>query len=433
MDALPEDVCRRIFSFMKGKELARVSCVCKPWNKLLQNDEVWERVFRRLYKDTSVVVEEEMEWKDIYVQKCKWKFGEVVESLLEGFNATSIHLHKHALVVAGHDGKTHKGMYGLLDIRTGRFICEESKEFRFELSMHHDGWVVVPGDHTHSCRVLLWNLKSGEKIIRLLNGQGVVTCLDFAGGPPQTVVTGSASPKIKVWDLVRDECVMTMMTEGKGVHRVVYLEEDNRVIAGISRSGGIAIVVFNTESGESLTAVPVIFHHLDYMNCAGKRIVTFSRGSIRGKIQVWHRETGECLRTLATETIGTSCFSMDRRIICRATLRSITVWDMDSGQCFRTIDLKKSLLQTLPKDMIPSIGSFSDLDFDGNRVACSFQTGVTILLSMRDDVSTNVPKRASVLINQKERCCRLKKALWCIKQFSLITFVSMVACRQLSR
>lgn len=430
MDGLPADVCRKIFSFMKGKELARVSCVCKPWNKLLQGDEVWESVFRRLYKGMSVV-EEEIEWKDVYVQKCRWKFGEVVENLLEGFNARLLHLHKHFLVVAGWDKMTQKGMYGLLDIWTGRFTCEESREFRFELSVHHDGWVVVPGNHAHSCRVLLWNLQSGEKSIRLLNGQGVVSCLDFGGAPPQTIVTGSASPKIKVWDLVRDECVMTLMTEGKGVHQVVYQAQDRRVIAGISVGGRTVIAVFNTASGECLTTVP-IDQHLEYMSCAGKKMVTFSRGSIRGKVQVWHRETGECLRTLATDTIGTSCFAMNRRIICRATLRSITVWDMDSGQCFRSIDLRKSLLQTLPKSMIPSIGSFSGLDFDGNRVACSFQTGVTIVLSMRDDDNSEVGKRTSVVIDRKESCCRLQKAFWYIKRFSLITLISMVAFQQLS-
>lgn len=414
---------------MRGKDLAQASCVCKSWNRLLQDDTVWRMRFERVYKNSSLVSlrDTRMKWKNDYTQKCKWTFGEVSANVLVGFSSQSIHLHKNILVALGMELPTRVVSTALVDISTGKFVVDEFARFKPSQSKRRDGWIVATENHVHSSRLLVWNLENQEKTLHFLNGQGVVSCIDFSGNPPRTVVTGSANSKIRVWDILSNECLLTILTIRKVVKHIIHVEEQATVVAAIARHSGTSIVVYSTTTGEAVKVIPQMFVCLDFMTCVGNKVITFSRGSIRGKVQLWEWESGECSRTLATKTIGNAYFAVHRRLIARACLKFVTVWDLDSGQCLREVNLWQ-ILESLPQAQRPVIGSFSLLDFDDNRIVCGFKNGVVLLLSLCNSALRSQDNPVVVIPIQQEH--KNNQNIWSFQTgcLSFLVLVSVITC-----
>lgn len=414
---------------MRGKDLAQASCVCKSWNRLLQEDTVWRMRFQRVYRNSNLISlrDARMNWKDDYTQKCKWTFGEVSATMLIGLRSQTLHLHNSSLATTGVELPTRKASTVLLDTNTGKYVVDEFEEFKPSLCKHQNGWLIATENHAHSSRLLVWNLETQEKTVHFLNSQGTVSCLDFSGSPPRTVVTGSCHSKIRLWDIFRNECVMTILTIRKLIRHIIYFEEENTVVAAISRHSGTSIVVYSTATGEAIKVIPHFFIRLDFMACLGNKVITFSRGSIRGRVQLWEWETGECTRTMATETIGSACFAVNRRLIARACLRSITVWDLDSGQCLREINLSE-ILESLPQAQRPVVGTFSCLDFDAERIVCGFKNGVVLLLSLCSCSLSRQNSHARVIPVQQEWKAKPRISLFHAGCFSLLVVASVLSC-----
>ncbi|XP_006648945.1 uncharacterized protein LOC102720683 [Oryza brachyantha] len=90
MDGLPAELCLKIFHLLDHRSLASAPRVCRKWNTLASDDELWRRLFKdRWGADAAAFYGPEPEgsktWKDVFIvqNRCD-RYGLGVKIVREG-------------------------------------------------------------------------------------------------------------------------------------------------------------------------------------------------------------------------------------------------------------------------------------------------------------------------------------------------------------
>jgi WD40 repeat protein len=206
-----------------------------------------------------------------------------------------------------------------------------------------NGRTIVSGSVTGKIKV--WDLASGASLRTLVHDDYLKSVAVTPDG--RTIISGSGSfdhdktiyvKTIKVWDIASGACLRTLVGHSRPVYSVA-VTPDGRTI--VSASDDKTIKVWDLASGACLRTL--VGDDDEIWSVAvtpdGRTIISGS-GFYDKTIKVWDLTSGACLRTLVghDHDVRSVAVTPDgRTIVSGSDDKTIKVWDLASGSCLRTL------------------------------------------------------------------------------------------------
>eukprot|EP01071_Lankesteria_metandrocarpae_P000173 Lankesteria_metandrocarpae@DN10308_c0_g1_i1.p1 len=132
-------------------------------------------------------------------------------------NRIAFHPSRHFLVSTSHDDT-----WRLWDIATGQELLAQEGHAAapYACKVHADGSLVIVGDLCG--HALVWDLRSGKKVMDLLGHVKQVVSIDCNPQIPQQVATASDDNSIRIWDLRKNLNTVTLLAHDKLVTDCVF-------------------------------------------------------------------------------------------------------------------------------------------------------------------------------------------------------------------
>ncbi|KAL4233353.1 hypothetical protein ACF0H5_008035 [Mactra antiquata] len=245
---LPKKIALKILDMLPVEDLLKCCMVCKSWNALANNNDLWKHKCQLV--KLEVPVGGNPEWKKLYKDN---KF----------------------LRVNWHDGKCR-----ITDLKghTESVICVIFDHYR-----------VASGGLDKTIRV--WDMKTG-KCQHVLKGHVKgVWCLNFF--TQNLLVSGSYDGTIRVWNLRTGKCNKTIFAHDGPIWAIT---RHNEVLVSVSQDKTAKVwdisrcLQINTLLGHTAAIFAVD------MSEDGKLVIT---GSADKSVKIWNIETGKCLRWIS--------------------------------------------------------------------------------------------------------------------------------------
>ncbi len=284
---MPLEIVTRIFTYLRGEEIAKSAPVCRQWNQMLKDDDLWGTLFSN-------------------------RFPTVNSSRIKNFKSAYQSL----------DSNLRKGVYASATLKGhGHWVYSlaafDGKLFSGSLEM----------------TIKVWDLKTGQCTATLRGHEDSVYSLAIFDGK---LFSGSYDGMIKVWDLKTGhsletgECTATLKGyENAGCSLAVY---DGKLF---SDSDNNTIKVWDSETGECTATLKG--HESLVCSLAVYDGKLFS-GSSDSTIKVWNLKTGECTATFkGHESWVYSLAFFDGKLFSGSYDHIIKVWDLETGKCTATL------------------------------------------------------------------------------------------------
>jgi hypothetical protein len=278
---MPQDIITQILTYLHPQEIAKTPLVCRQWNQMLKNDDVW----RILFYD---------------------RFPSVNPSSIENFQSAYQGLHSNPT----------KGVYALHTLAGHGNAVLSCVVFDGKL---------FSGSADHTIKV--WDLKTGQCTATLIGHGGLVGPLVVFDGE---LFSASADRTIKVWDLKTGQCTATLIGHGGPVFSLAIL--DGKLFSG---SADRTIKVWDVKTGECTTTLT---GHSDWVSSFAVLDGKLISGSADRTIKVWDVKTGECTATLTGH--GGSVYGLailDGKLLSGSRDKTIKVWEIKTGKCTATL------------------------------------------------------------------------------------------------
>ena len=410
---VPQEIMLQIFSNLSAPDASKASRVCREWNLLLNDNDLWKIFFNRDFKprgDSSKVENAQKDYKACYILGSNLTNGVCAQHVLRGHTGKVECLaYANEFLFSGSQDKTIRVWHNRTLIRV--------------LSGHKDGITSIfyPNGHKDAVTSLVyadellcsgsadktikvWDIKTGDCLRTLEGHEGAITCLVDADG---LLCSGSADNKIKVWDKDTGECLHTLKGHTKrfigrngewmikGIISLAYAD-DGKLIS-CAEDGTIRF--WNIDTGDCLDTwdedYTIRFWNIDTGDCldtwdedctacslAYSNGMLFA-GFVNRTIVVWNLATGACLHRLKCDTCCDTCrvssLVYEDGLLFACSKHSISIWNTDTGDCLRAFQ------RNLPfhgrgRDSAPAFANgrlfFSELTYpfeDDHITFCDFR------------------------------------------------------------
>ncbi|MGK0184911.1 MAG: WD40 repeat protein/serine/threonine protein kinase [Verrucomicrobiales bacterium] len=277
------------------------------------------------------------------------------------------------------------GVIRIWELPSGRLVREQTVDYRVRnLRFSPDGSRLAAGALRNGARpetkdpaISIWDVETGEELIRLEGHRGQVMRMDFHPDGTRLVTTsqrGDSAPdgRALVWDLTSGEAMMELQPEGDAVsNSVLWSSDGSRIYTGHSdgrvcfwdaSSGRLQRTVF--AHGEMVGAIE--------MSRDRKRLLTCAWYS--SEVKLWHADTGELQLSIDTGIPGISDVGFD------VDDRAIIVAGMDGGLKRVSADIlntggfqRRRETQQLASDVLDLEGSMMADDLKGDPFHASVE------------------------------------------------------------
>ena len=200
-----------------------------------------------------------------------------------------------------------------------------------------DGSTIVSGNHNRTIR--LWDANTG-RIIKTLSGHTDVVTSVVYSPDGNTIASGSYDDTIRLWDAHTYAYRKTVNRHKVSVSCLDFNPNGNTIVCG----GGKEIQIFDVHAGEHLKSLTDYTESLTF-SPDGNMIA--SDGGIEGII-IWDAHTGQQLKTLnrQIDTINSMLFILDGYLFITggwddgeegAVFGRIDLWHVNTGEHLKTI------------------------------------------------------------------------------------------------
>ncbi|XP_053396949.1 uncharacterized protein LOC128556312 [Mercenaria mercenaria] len=246
---LPKDISLKILHYLSVQDLLRCCMVCKTWNALANNNDLWK--YKCETVKMEVPVSDQPEWKKLYKDnkylRVNWNSAKCKITDFKGHSDSVIcvifdHLH----LASGSLDKTIR----VWNLKTGK--CQHV------LKGHVKGvWclnffthnLLVSGSYDGTIRV--WNLRTGKCNKTIIAHDGPIWALARHN---EVLVTVSQDKTAKVWDINRCLHLNSLLGHTAAIFAVDMSEDGHLVITG---SADKSVKIWNIETGRCLRWISV--------------------------------------------------------------------------------------------------------------------------------------------------------------------------------
>ncbi|WVQ85141.1 hypothetical protein IAT38_007306 [Cryptococcus sp. DSM 104549] len=187
--------------------------------------------------------------------------------------------------------------------------------------------IVVSGGCDREVRV--WNVETGDCILRLPGHTSTIRCLKVVDGRP-IAVSGSRDYTLKVWDIEKGELLHTLSGHEHSVRCVEVA--GNMAVSG---SYDHCARLWNLDTGECLQVFQGHYAEIYSVAFDGLIVVT---GSLDSTVRVWSASTGECLALLQGHTALVGQLQLTgSRLITGGSDGRIIIFDLSSMSCIHRL------------------------------------------------------------------------------------------------
>jgi F-box and WD-40 domain protein 1/11 len=214
---------------------------------------------------------------------------------------------------------------------------------------------------------------SGKASTRFLQGhQDGVYCLAWIS--KDILVSGSRDKTLKVWDVIKGQCIRTITDEHEGSILSMRVNEEKSIL--LTGSSDATCTIWSLPNLVPITKLRGHGHSVLDVCFVNNQIVTSSRdhslrvwnmtsglelrqmrghnasvnaiepvGNTRivsasgdGTLKLWDIETGECLKTMESLSHGLACVRYSGKYLYSGGLEGkIRVWDIETGECINIL------------------------------------------------------------------------------------------------
>lgn len=291
----PDEILIQIFSHFKDpKNLKSLFLVCRRWHRILHENGLWRRI-------------------------CHNKGWRPLPNLLQIIQNWQLVFKTHCLL-------KRNWRQGRCQVRSISQIAERQliEPFTGPCLAFDDGWVLSMKFSPEE-QAKVWNLKTGECVVRLRGHQGSITAAQFnANG----IITGSMDSTIKIFTR-QGVCLQTLTGHEKEIN---CLHFDKDVLLSGSEDSTLRIWDLNQRQ------VAVLEGHQGPVCCVQLFNDKIASGSADTTIKIWDFATRQCEKTLEghSKTIFCVKFTKDH-IISGSEDASVKVWSQRTGSCLKTL------------------------------------------------------------------------------------------------
>ena len=374
---LPAELAVHILAQMEGREVIRISQVCKYWHQIIYDNDLWRQICskngwtdRRFIESPPAVRSSRFysrtgsksnmsltlcrqpsfsymnsKWKTVFIDKyltgSNWESG---KCLVRRLKPRSL-----SLTSTFHDKETSPSrrttrsnsilisptsppaLINEMNDETGDDV--DSMTITFDDKLQSAISVFFESEADAQQGPVFWNTENGSLQFRLTGHQGAISAVRIDS---RHIVTGGVDRSIRIWDAKNGKCLKTL-TGHEGEVECLQFDSGNDVIA----SGGQdkTIRIWSLNEGRCLA---ILNGHDDGVTCLkidGDHIIS---GSADKSIRIWQR-TGrgqyECTLKLTGHQQCVNCLNVDSdRIISGSADRTIKVWDRRTGRLLRSLE-----------------------------------------------------------------------------------------------
>jgi WD40 repeat protein len=273
-----------------------------------------------------------------------------------------------------------------------------------------DMYLVVAGARPE---VSLWNIKTKQKIKKLIGHRMVVSAL-VKLNHNELLASGSADTTIKIWNCTNSRLLKNLTGHVQAVNDLVYLKDKHLLI---SSSDEERLIIWNVTAGEVLNTLLCRFHaHVTCLSLFKSKLL--ASGDLYGYIFIWKAETWENLQFFYESGYVSflSFLSNGNLALCDQSavvkIRNVTtgflvnsLTDHSTQQVFYFIELKNSYLASASIDGTIKIWNYTSgervktLKGHSNKVNCLCLIKNDTLLSSSADRTLKIWKLTHVLKN----------------------------------
>ncbi len=340
---IPQEIASQILKHLHAPDIKTWPLVCRQWNKMLKDDDVWRILFDHRFPSVnpSRIKNFQSAYQGLYSNLTK---GVYASHTLEGHEDP-------VYCLAIFDGKLFSGSWDrtvkVWDLKTG--------EWTATLAGHVDEvWSLATFDGklysgSKDCTINVWDLKTGELKATLTgHGKSVYSLAVFDG----KLYSGSSDNTIKVWDLKTGQCTATLTGHGNWVRSLAIF--DGKLYSG---SCDHTIKVWDLKTGQ---CTGTLTGHASPVNCLAIFDGKLFSASDDCTIKVWDLKTGQCTATLKGHGSSVNCLAIyDGKLFSASDDCTIKVWDLKTGQCTATL--------TGHEDAVSSLAIYDGKLFSGSE------------------------------------------------------------------
>lgn len=346
---VPTSIALYIFSFLDPVSLCRSSLVCKTWQRLADEVNLWQKFCYLPHWRLSTTCEQKqllnnmltdgnVNWKAVFGERYKlrnnWLRGKCNIRTFEGHTqGISCVQFDDTRIVSGSSDKTIK----VWNIRTNtpwsvQTLVGHSGTVR---CLHLEGNRLVSGSADNSIKV--WDLSmqhSWSSIackVTMVGHTDTVRCLQV---DDEKIISGSYDKCLKIWDMRTGECRNTLRGHEAAVLSVQF--DDRKIISG---AGDKTIKVWDFD-GQCLMTLQ---GHRDAVTCLQFDETTIISGSLDCTLKFWNVNTGLLSNTIDWKdseghTGVVRCLQADSwRIVSASDDKTLKVWNLETKKRLTTL------------------------------------------------------------------------------------------------
>jgi len=331
---LPDELTRHIFCFLSPSDLTSVGLVCKAWNRVANHATFWKQ--RYILKWGDLIQDfPKVDWRMLLCEHSTAVDrlgGKIVSKQLKCKKATTCLALTDEFLMSG---STDKRI---------RFWNYKAKLKRLKSITSHTAAIVdifVHNGQLFSCAedqtLRVWDLRSRKAVETIHTPDQCNTCMVFESSG--RVVTGSSEGKISVWEVNNPESTEPTILNEHGPSVMSLAIYNETTLIGGMKDG--AIRLWDLEKMECLISLR---GHDEQVNCVtvNKATDQIFSGGVDGTIQCWDMEKCICIERKELSSPILSLASNDHIFAAGLENGYVVVWDLYTHLELRRVEVFSS-------------------------------------------------------------------------------------------
>lgn len=166
-------------------------------------------------------------------------------------------------------------------------------------------------------------------------------------------ISGSYDKNVRVWDIVKGQCIHVLQGHESKVYSIVYDRFRNRCVSG---SMDYAVKIWDLASGECLHTLS---GHTALVGLLGASPNYYVSAAADASLRVWDANTAELKHVLSSHAAAITCFQHDETKVVSGSDGTLKLWDIRTGRYVR--------------DLITGISAVWQVAFHGDRLVVASQ------------------------------------------------------------
>lgn len=166
-------------------------------------------------------------------------------------------------------------------------------------------------------------------------------------------ISGSYDKNVRVWDIVKGQCIHVLQGHESKVYSIVYDRFRNRCVSG---SMDYAVKIWDLASGECLHTLS---GHTALVGLLGASPNYYVSAAADASLRVWDANTAELKHVLSSHAAAITCFQHDETKVVSGSDGTLKLWDIKTGRYVR--------------DLIIGISAVWQVAFHGDRLVVASQ------------------------------------------------------------